>query len=124
MLDANVATTILPSAFVKISSNASVTSTSDPVNPRRSTFVLSASRARTPDAPSCGQPVDVDVLAVDRRLVDLEVSGVNDHAVRRLDGQRDAVRDAVRDAEKLDRERADGDPLARLHRAPAARLDS
>jgi hypothetical protein len=52
-LDENRATTILPSAPVKISSNASVTSTSDPVNPFRSMFVLSASSASTPDAPSC-----------------------------------------------------------------------
>ena len=53
MLDANVATTIFPSVFVKISSNASMTSTSEPVNPRRSMLVLSASYASTPDAPSC-----------------------------------------------------------------------
>ncbi len=69
------------------------------------------------------QPVHVDALAVDRRLVDLEVAGVDDHAVRRLDGQRDAVGDAVRDAKELDGERADRDALARPHpRQPAPRL--
>ena len=52
------------------------------------------------------QPVHVDALAVDRGLVDLEVAGVDDDAVRRLDGQRDAVRDAVGDPKKLDGERS------------------
>ena len=58
--------------------------------------------------------VKIDVLAVERRLIDLEVAGVHDHAARRLDGQRDAVGHAVRDAQELDDERADGDALARL----------
>ena len=52
MLDENIATTILPAALVKISSKPSVTSSSDPVKPFRSTFVLSESSARTPAAPS------------------------------------------------------------------------
>ena len=53
-----------------------------------------------------GEPVEVDVLAVERRLVDLEIAGVDDDAVRRRDRQRDAVRHAVRDAQELDREAA------------------
>jgi hypothetical protein len=52
MLDANAATISLPVALVKISSNASTTSSSDPVKPRRSMFVLSAKSASTPLAPS------------------------------------------------------------------------
>ena len=48
-----------------------------------------------------------------RRLVDLEVAGVDDEPDRRADGQRDAVRHAVRDANELDRERADRDAVAR-----------
>ena len=52
MLDANIATTILPSALVKISSKASVTSSSDPETPLRSMFVLSARSASTPAEPS------------------------------------------------------------------------
>ena len=52
MLDANAATMIRPVALVKISSNASTTSSSDPVKPRRSMFVLSAKSASTPVAPS------------------------------------------------------------------------
>ena len=55
------------------------------------------------------------MLAVDRRLIDLEVAGVDDHAMRRLDRQRHAVGNAVRDAQELDRERADRDALARAH---------
>ena len=62
---------------MKISSKASVTSSSEPVKPLRSTLVLSASSTSTPAAPSCGEPVEVDVLAVERRLVDLEVAGVD-----------------------------------------------
>ena len=56
------------------------------------------------------------MLAVDRRLIDLEVAGVDDDAGRRVDGQRHAVGDAVRDADELDLERADGDALGRTHR--------
>jgi hypothetical protein len=48
MLDANAATISLPAALVKISSNASTTSRSDPVKPRRSMFVLSRNSASTP----------------------------------------------------------------------------
>ena len=62
------------------------------------------------------QAMDVDTLAVDRGLIDLEVAGVNDHAVGRLDRERDAVGDAVGDAEELDRERADRDSVARPDR--------
>src|SRR5919201_1243148 len=51
MLDANAATMIRPGALVKISSKASMTSTSEPVNPRRSILVLSANSARTPEGP-------------------------------------------------------------------------
>ena len=92
MLDANIATTILPVALVKISSNASTTSSSEPVNPFRSMFVLSASSASTPARSELGEAVDVDVLAVERRLVDLEVAGVNHHAARRVNRERDTVR--------------------------------
>ncbi len=61
-----------------------------------------------------GEPVKIDVLAVERRLIDLEVPGVQHDAVRRLDGQRDAVGHAVRHAQELERERADRDALPRL----------
>ena len=119
-----LATTILPSAFVKISSKASVTSTSDPVNPRRSTFVLSDEQREDAGGAELRQPMHVDTLAIDRRLVNLEIAGMDDHAVRGLDRQRDAVRDAVGDAEKLDGEGADRDALARPHRDSAGAVAS
>ena len=53
-----------------------------------------------------GEAVHVEVLAVDRRLVDLEVAGVDDDAGRRVDRQRHAVGHAVRDADELDRRTA------------------
>ena len=57
--------------------------------------------------------MEVELLAVDRGLVDLEVAGVDQHAERRVDGQPDAVRHAVRDAQELDLERADLDDVLR-----------
>ena len=116
MLDANAATISLPGALVKISSKASTTSRSEPVKPRRSMFVLSANSASTPFAAELREPVHVEMLAVERRLVDLEVAGVDDDAGRRMDGERDAVGDAVRDADEFDLERADGHAVARPHR--------
>ena len=72
-----------------------------------------------------GEAVQVEVLAVDRRLIDLEVAGVDDDADRRRDGQRHAVGHAVRDADELDRERPDGDRLPRLDRLqPVAGVDA
>ena len=84
------------------------------MKPLRSTLVLSDSSASTPGRPELGEPMEVELLAVERRLVDLEVAGVDHDAVRRGDRQRDAVGDAVRDAEELDREAADAsrDPAA------------
>ena len=58
------------------------------------------------------EAMQVEVLAVDRRLIDLEVAGVDDRAGRRGDGERHAVGHAVRDANELDRQRADGDRVA------------
>ncbi len=55
----------------------------------------------------------VEVFAVNRRLVDLEVAGVDDDAGGCMDGQRHAVGNAVRDADELDRERTDRYTLAR-----------
>ena len=57
--------------------------------------------------------MEVELLAVDRGLVDLEVAGVDEHAERRVDGEPDAVRHAVRDAQELDLEGADLDDVLR-----------
>src|SRR5439155_27049431 len=54
------------------------------------------------------EAVDVEVLAVDRRLVDLEVARVDHDADRGMDGESNAIGDAVRDADEFNRERADG----------------
>ena len=71
------------------------------------------------------EAVQVEVLAVDRRLIDLEVARVDDRADRRRDGQRHAVGHAVRDADELDGERPDGDDVARLDRLqPIAGVDA
>ena len=116
MLDENAATTRRPWAAVKISSNASTTSTSEPVKPRRSILVLSAKSASTPAEPSSREARDVEMLAVERRLIDLEVAGVDDDARRRVNRQADAVRNAVCDANELDVEGADRHPLRRSQR--------
>ncbi len=59
--------------------------------------------------------MEIDVFAVERGLVDLEVPGVHHDAARRPDGKRDAVRHAVRHPQELDRKRSDRDALPRLH---------
>ena len=58
--------------------------------------------------------MQIEVLSVDRRLIDLEIAGVHDRADGRRDRERDAVRHAVRDADELDAERANRDALPRL----------
>src|SRR4029453_1115424 len=69
--------------------------------------------------------MQIERVAVERRLVDLEVAGVQDRANRRVDRQRQAIRHAVRDAEKLDSKRAGPNRLSWRDRAqPAARVDA
>ena len=51
------------------------------------------------------------MLAVARRLIDLEIARVDNDAGRRVDRERHAVGNAVGDADELDRERSDGDAL-------------
>jgi hypothetical protein len=63
--------------------------------------------------------MEIEVLSVERRLIDLEITRVHDDADRRLDRQRDTVGHAVRDANELDRERADADGLPRPDRLQA-----
>jgi hypothetical protein len=58
----------------------------------------------------------VEVRAVDRCLVDLEVPGVDDDPGWRVNRQRHAVRHAVRDADEFDLERSDRHALSRLDR--------
>ena len=54
----------------------------------------------------------VGATAVDRREVELEVAGVQDHALRCVDGDRVRVRHRVGDRDELDVERTDHATLA------------
>ena len=63
----------------------------------------------------------VEVFAVDRRLIDLEVAGVHDETGRRGDRQRYTVWHAVRDADELDFKRPDADAIARMNGVQARR---
>ncbi len=83
MLDENVATTSLPCVLVKISSNASMTSISGPVKPLPIDVGAVGEEREHALGAELGEAVQVEVLAVDRRLVDLEVAGVDDRADRR-----------------------------------------
>src|SRR5712692_7201119 len=56
----------------------------------------------------------IDWFANHRRLVNFVIAGVNDRADRRLDRQRETIDQRMRRAYELDRERADGDHVARL----------
>jgi hypothetical protein len=56
--------------------------------------------------------VEVGRAAVERRLVDLEISRVQDGPVRRVDRDRHAVGDRVRHAHEAHRERPNGRALA------------
>jgi len=64
--------------------------------------------------PEVRQACHVGRFAVDRRLIHLEVAGVDHHANRRLDGERGSVRNAVRDVDELDFEWAELDDVAGL----------
>ena len=71
------------------------------------------------------ESMHVEVLAVDRRLIDLEVARVHERAGRRVNRQRDAVGHAVRDAQELDLAVADANALPRLNgNQPVARIDA
>ena len=56
-----------------------------------------------------GEPMQIERLSVERRLIDLEIAGVNQNTSWRVNRQRDAVRHAMRDAHKLDAQRTDAD---------------
>ena len=71
------------------------------------------------------QTVEVDVLAVEGRLVDLEIARMEERPGWRVQRDRDAVRHAVRDADELDVGRADRHAVSRLYRhEPIAGVDA
>src|SRR5258708_4345271 len=61
-----------------------------------------------------GQAGEVRLAAVDRRMVELPVAGVDDRALGGLDGDPDGVGDAVADVVRIAPERADAERLAGL----------
>ena len=85
---------------------------------RRVAGVLGARRVRQQAqhalGAEAGQQGEVGQLAVDRRVVELEVAGVDDRAERRAQGDAHRVGDRVADAEGGRLERAKVDRVARL----------
>ena len=80
MLDENVATTSLPWVLVNSSSKASMTSISGPGESLPVDVGAVGEQRQHALRAELGKPVQVEMLAVDWRLVDLEVAGVDDHA--------------------------------------------
>ena len=107
--EANDAMSTRPSRTGMICRNASPTSRSEPVTPGRSAFVESPSSRSTPRLPISASMPDVGAQAVDGRVVDLVVAGVDDPRPPGLEDDRDRVRDRVRHAHELGLERADLD---------------
>ena len=62
-----------------------------------------------------GEGVQVEKFVVGRRGIDFEVAGVNDHAERRVDRERDAIDQAVRYLDGMDGEGSDLEALAGAH---------
>ena len=59
-----------------------------------------------------GEGVQVEKFVVGGRGIDFEIAGVDDHAQRRVNGQRNAIHQAVRDLNGMDGERPDLEALA------------
>ena len=87
--------------------NASPTSRSEPVMPGPLGVRRVAEQQVDAAVAELGEPADVGLQPVDRRVVELPVAGVEDAAGRRLEHDGDAVRDRVRHAHELEPERAE-----------------
>ncbi len=59
--------------------------------------------------------MQIECLVIERREIDLEVAGMNNHAHRRLDGQRHAIHQRVRHADGFNGERPNGEFHLGLH---------
>ena len=116
MCEANDVTITRPGASRTIRRSAAATTCSLSVTPSRSAFVESASSSARPASPSRANFARSVRLAVDRRVVDLEIARVQERALIGVQRDRDRVGDRVRDAHELGAERPD------LHRL-AARVD-
>src|SRR5581483_10410626 len=98
---------------------------------RRVAFALDVGRVREQQQHAFfavgGEFLKVEVFAAHRRLIDLEIAGVDHDAGRRLDRERQAVHQAVRDADAFEFERAElprlvGGDLAQIGRRLQAML--
>src|SRR5579885_3098581 len=67
---------------------------------------------RDPFAPQLGKPLTIEMFAVDRRFVDLEVSAVNDQAGWRPDSERERIGRGMRNANRLDFEGTEAEGTA------------
>ena len=99
----------------------SATTASQAVVPSRSALVESPSISATPASPTDAEPVQLGAAAVDRRVVDLDVAGVDDGALGGVQHDGDGVRDGVRDADELGPERPHLDDALGAARSRAAR---
>ena len=91
---------------------------SDSVRPRRSTLVESDSSNLTPRLAQFGEARHVEALAVHRRVVNLEVAGVDDQSGRRINRQRQRIGSRMGHAHRLDPE---GSELRKLSRGRIVR---
>ena len=87
----------------KIWRNASPTTRSDCVTPGPLGVRRVAEQQVDAAVAELREPADVGALAVDRRVVELVVAGVDDAPARRLEDDRGRVGDRVRHAHELDR---------------------
>ena len=86
---------------------------SESVRPRRSTLVESDSSNLTPRLAQFGEARHIEALAVHRRVVNLEVAGVDDQSGRRINRQCQRIGSRMGDAQRLDLEGSDRESLAR-----------
>ena len=54
-----------------------------------------------------GERVQIEQLVIGGRRIDLEIAGMDDHAQRRRDGERDAAHDRMRDVDEFDSKRTE-----------------
>ena len=71
-----------------------------------------------------GEAAEIRHLPIDRRIVELEVTRVDDHAHGGLDREPNRIGDRVIHADKADTEAADIDDIPRHHRVQIARINA
>ena len=71
-----------------------------------------------------GEAAKICHLPIDRRIVELEIARMDDHADGGLDRQPNCIGDGVVDTNKTDAEAADVDDIPRHHRVQIARINA